>query len=290
MNGGVCLAVEVDPARIEHRCGPATSTRSPDRSTRRSIGPTQARRRTPRHRASRWSATSPRCCRRSCRAASSRRRHRSDVGARSAARLRAGRPLARRSRRRARARRGGLRGARPRLDGGRTSRRCSRCKHGGVDRLRLRQQPARAGRRSSRAARARSRFPASCRRSSGRCSAAGPDRSAGSALSGDPGGHPRDRRGDAASCFPARTSVTRWIAKARERVKFQGLPARICWLEYGERAEAGLRFNWLVKTGTRRGADRHRPRPSRRRIGGLAEPRDRRRCRTARTRLPTGRC
>jgi urocanate hydratase len=49
--------------------------------------------------------------------------------------------------------------------------------------------------------------------------------------------------------FPERTSVTRWIAKARERVRFQGLPARICWLEYGERAEAGCRFNWLVKTG-----------------------------------------
>lgn len=49
--------------------------------------------------------------------------------------------------------------------------------------------------------------------------------------------------------FPTRTTVTRWIAKARERVTFQGLPARICWLEYGERAEAGERFNWLVKTG-----------------------------------------
>jgi urocanate hydratase len=49
--------------------------------------------------------------------------------------------------------------------------------------------------------------------------------------------------------FPERTSVTRWIRKARERVRFQGLPARICWLEYGERAEAGLKFNWLVKTG-----------------------------------------
>jgi urocanate hydratase len=48
--------------------------------------------------------------------------------------------------------------------------------------------------------------------------------------------------------FPRRTPITRWIAKARERVRFQGLPARICWLEYGERAEAGERFNWLVKT------------------------------------------
>jgi urocanate hydratase len=49
--------------------------------------------------------------------------------------------------------------------------------------------------------------------------------------------------------FPQRDPVTRWIAKAREKVRFQGLPARICWLEYGERAEAGARFNWLVKTG-----------------------------------------
>jgi urocanate hydratase len=48
--------------------------------------------------------------------------------------------------------------------------------------------------------------------------------------------------------FPHRPTVTRWIEKARERVKFQGLPARICWLEYGERAEAGEKFNWLVKT------------------------------------------
>src|SRR5436853_3423062 len=36
---------------------------------------------------------------------------------------------------------------------------------------------------------------------------------------------------------------------ARERIAFQGLPARICWLGYGERAKAGLRFNELVKTG-----------------------------------------
>jgi urocanate hydratase len=49
--------------------------------------------------------------------------------------------------------------------------------------------------------------------------------------------------------FPTRPTVTRWIEKARARVKFQGLPARICWLEYGERADAGERFNWLVKTG-----------------------------------------
>jgi urocanate hydratase len=49
--------------------------------------------------------------------------------------------------------------------------------------------------------------------------------------------------------FPKRDSLTRWIRMARERVKFQGLPARICWLEYGERAEMGARFNWLVQQG-----------------------------------------
>jgi urocanate hydratase len=49
--------------------------------------------------------------------------------------------------------------------------------------------------------------------------------------------------------FPDNEPLARWIQKAREKVHFQGLPARICWLEYGERAEMGERFNWLVKTG-----------------------------------------
>jgi len=49
--------------------------------------------------------------------------------------------------------------------------------------------------------------------------------------------------------FPHKKSLARWIRQAREKVHFQGLPARICWLEYGERAEMGERFNWLVKTG-----------------------------------------
>ncbi len=49
--------------------------------------------------------------------------------------------------------------------------------------------------------------------------------------------------------FPDKTALARWIRQARERVHFQGLPARICWLEYGERAEMGLKFNWLVKRG-----------------------------------------
>ncbi len=49
--------------------------------------------------------------------------------------------------------------------------------------------------------------------------------------------------------FPEKEALARWIRLAREKVHFQGLPARICWLEYGERAEAGEKFNWLVKNG-----------------------------------------
>ena len=49
--------------------------------------------------------------------------------------------------------------------------------------------------------------------------------------------------------FPDNEPLSRWIRKAREKVQFQGLPARICWLEYGDRAEIGLKFNWLVKKG-----------------------------------------
>ncbi|RIL12430.1 MAG: urocanate hydratase, partial [Proteobacteria bacterium] len=49
--------------------------------------------------------------------------------------------------------------------------------------------------------------------------------------------------------FPHNAALRRWIEKAREKVRFQGLPARICWLSYGERAEMGQRFNHLVKNG-----------------------------------------
>jgi urocanate hydratase len=49
--------------------------------------------------------------------------------------------------------------------------------------------------------------------------------------------------------FPHNESLTRWIRLAREKVRFQGLPARICWLGYGERHLAGLRFNDLVAAG-----------------------------------------
>ncbi len=68
------------------------------------------------------------------------------------------------------------------------------------------------------------------------------------ALSGDP----QDIfKTDAAilELFPDNHHLARWIHMAQERVAFQGLPARICWLGYGERARAGLRFNELVAQG-----------------------------------------
>ncbi len=49
--------------------------------------------------------------------------------------------------------------------------------------------------------------------------------------------------------FPEKEHLLRWLEMAREKVHFQGLPARICWLGYGERAKAGLRFNEMVKSG-----------------------------------------
>ena len=49
--------------------------------------------------------------------------------------------------------------------------------------------------------------------------------------------------------FPEDQHLMRWIKMAREKVPFQGLPSRICWLGYGERARAGLAFNKLVKDG-----------------------------------------
>jgi urocanate hydratase len=49
--------------------------------------------------------------------------------------------------------------------------------------------------------------------------------------------------------FPEDEHLSRWIRMAQEKVEFQGLPARICWLGYGERARAGLKFNELVASG-----------------------------------------
>jgi urocanate hydratase len=49
--------------------------------------------------------------------------------------------------------------------------------------------------------------------------------------------------------FPENKTLARWMKLARERIQFQGLPARICWLGYGERAEFGMAINELVKRG-----------------------------------------
>jgi urocanate hydratase len=78
------------------------------------------------------------------------------------------------------------------------------------------------------------------------CEGKGPFRWA--ALSGEPADIART---DAAilELFPDNEPLARWIRMAGERVAFQGLPARICWLGYGERHLAGLRFNELVAAG-----------------------------------------
>jgi urocanate hydratase len=68
------------------------------------------------------------------------------------------------------------------------------------------------------------------------------------ALSGDPEDILATDRA-VADLFPDDERLHRWLKLAEERVTFQGLPARICWLGYGERARAGLRFNELVASG-----------------------------------------
>ncbi|MCA9705349.1 MAG: urocanate hydratase [Myxococcales bacterium] len=78
------------------------------------------------------------------------------------------------------------------------------------------------------------------------CDGQGPFRWA--AISGDP----EDiRKTDDAilELFPEKRDLRRWIELARAQVKFQGLPSRICWLGYGERQRAGLRFNDMVRSG-----------------------------------------
>jgi len=68
------------------------------------------------------------------------------------------------------------------------------------------------------------------------------------ALSGDPADIAATDRA-VLELFPENESLAKWIRMAGERVHFQGLPARICWLGYGERDVAGLRFNEMVASG-----------------------------------------
>ena len=93
------------------------------------------------------------------------------------------------------------------------------------------------------------------------------------ALSGDPADIAATDRAVLEE-FPDDAGLARWIGLAGERVAFQGLPARICWLGYGERRRLGLRFNDMVRTGRAVGADRDRAGPPRLRFGGVALPRD----------------
>jgi urocanate hydratase len=78
------------------------------------------------------------------------------------------------------------------------------------------------------------------------CEGKGPFRWA--ALSGDPKDIARTDKA-VLDLFPENESLRRWMTLAQERVHFQGLPARICWLGYGERDKAGLAFNDLVASG-----------------------------------------
>ncbi|WP_431917053.1 urocanate hydratase [Micromonospora wenchangensis] len=78
------------------------------------------------------------------------------------------------------------------------------------------------------------------------CEGKGPFRWA--ALSGDPADIAATDRA-VLDLFPENESLARWMRMAGERVAFQGLPARICWLGYGERDVAGVRFNDMVAAG-----------------------------------------
>jgi urocanate hydratase len=78
------------------------------------------------------------------------------------------------------------------------------------------------------------------------CEGRGPFRWA--ALSGDPADIARTDEA-ILDLFPGDAGLRRWLTMAKEKVPFQGLPARICWLGYGERAKAGLAFNELVARG-----------------------------------------
>ena len=110
--------------------------------------------------------------------------------------------------------------------------------------VRLRQQPPRRGPGSA-ASSGRSTIPGSCRPTSARCSARERAVSLGRAVRRS-ARHRRHRSGGARG-VPRRRAARPLDPPASERVSFQGLPARICWLGYGERRRLGLRFNEMVR-------------------------------------------
>ena len=119
------------------------------------------------------------------------------------------------------------------------------------------------------------------------CEGKGPFRWA--ALSGDPKDIAATDRA-VLDLFPDNDHLQRWIRAAQDKVAFQGLPARICWLglRRARRRRAAVQRDGRLRRDQR--ADRDRPRPPRLRLGRLARTGRPRRWPTARTRSPTGRC
>ena len=248
MNGAAILGIEVDESRIDKRLETGycdRKTRSPRRSARRGSDEATAAKqralgRTRRQRGR--GAAGARAPRRDA-----RRAHRSDERARHAEWLCARRAVARRRRRRS-AR------AIPRS----TSRRANASivehvramlAHAAARRghVRLRQQHPHGGARQRRRT-TRSTFPGFVPEYVRPlfCEGKGPFRWV--ALSGDPKDIARTDE-LVLELFPHDAHLRRWITLARERVHFQGLPARICWLGQGERARFGVALNDLVASG-----------------------------------------
>ena len=181
----------------------------------------------------------------------------------------------------------GLRRARPGRRWRATARRWWQFQDAGAVVVRLRQQPAHRG--EDRRLRARLRLPRL--RARLRAAAVLPRHRPlplGGAVAATPTTSPPPTP-RCASCSPTTRGCSAGSTRPRQRIAFQGLPARICWIGYGDRHRAGLRFNELVRSGEVHGADRDRARPPR-----LAAPSRRRtarpsRCATAPTRSPTGR-
>ena len=173
--------------------------------------------------------------------------------------------------------------------GGRRCGPCSSCSERGAPRLRLRQQPPRAGARrraSPTPSTSRASCPAYIRPLF--CEGKGPVPLGGALRR--PRGHRRHRRRACWRALPGERAPAPLDRPGRASAShFQGLPARICWLGYGERDRLGLAFNELVPHGRGQGARSssaattstaaRSPRPT-------ARPR---RCTTAPTRSPTGR-
>ena len=108
------------------------------------------------------------------------------------------------------------------------------------------------------------------------------------ALSGDPEDISETDRA-VAELFPTTSVCIDGSQMAEDRVAFQGLPARICWLGLRRTCQAGPAIQRMVASGELVGADRHRPRPPRQRLGRLARIARPKACTMAPTPSPTGR-